>query len=138
MNMKKEFRIGQSNEVLKGANLYDLHNSYDFVGLAIKTKDRTLEMFFDPNPAHGGDKPPIALKFEGLDYLEFSSNFGTREVTGLEEMGYKSANDRDDQWLLDEQQSTPDDHLFFRFDDGDFVRIHCQHADIAEIARKIS
>lgn len=72
------------------------------------------------------------MNFEAVDYLEFSPNFGSRIVCGLEDMGYKSPGDRDDEWLLDEQQSTPDDHLFFRLEGGDFIRVHCQHADIVE------
>jgi len=35
--------------------------------------------------------------------LELSTNFGVDAISGLEEMVYKKPEDRDDEWLIDEQ-----------------------------------
>jgi len=130
--MKKGFEIGQSNEVIKADKIYDLHNMYNFIGVVLIAKDRRLHILFEPNPEYGKSQLPILLSFEEIDYLEFSPNFGTRIISGLDEIGYKNPEDRDDEWLMDEQQATCNDHLFFRMDGGDFIRIHCQNADIVE------
>lgn len=136
--MKKGFVIGQSNELIKAGKVYDLHNLYDFVGIVLKGKDCRLQILFEPNSEYGKDQLPISLNFEAIDYLEFSPNFGTRVVDGLDEMGYKNPEDRDDEWLMDEQQATSDDHLIFRLDGGDFIRVHCQYADIVEATKLTS
>ena len=131
--MKKSFEIGKGgNEVIKAGKAYDLHNLYDFVGIVLKTKDRHLQLLFTPNAEYGENEPPILLNFEDVDYLEFSPNFGMRTFSGLEEMGYKKHGDRDYDWLMDEQQATSDDHLFFRMDGDEFVRLHCRYADLVE------
>ena len=130
--MKKEFLLGQSNEVIKAGKIYDLHNLYDFVGIVLKWKDRQLRMLFEPRPDFREKGAPVSLVFEEIDYLELSLNCGSRVIQNLDEMGYKNPDDQDDEWLLDEQQSTPNDHLFIRLEGNDFIRVHCQHADIVE------
>lgn len=131
--MNKSFEIGQSNEVIKADKIYDLHNQYDFIGVVLETKNRRLQILFEPNPEYGKGQLPIKLNFEEIDYLEFSPNFGTRYISGLDEMGYKNPDDRDDEWLLNEQQATCNNHLFFRMDGGAFIRVHCQNADLFEV-----
>jgi hypothetical protein len=130
--MEKKFSIGQSNEIIKDDKIFDLHNSYEFIGIVLKSKERYFQILFEPSPEYGKGKLPVSLHFDAIDYLEFSPNFGTRLIYGLDEIGYKNPDDRDEEWLLSEQQSTHDDHLFFRLDGGDFIRVHCQHADIVE------
>jgi hypothetical protein len=136
--MKKGFVIGQSNELIKAEKVYDLHNLYDFVGIILKGKDRCLQMLFEPNPEHGKGSLSVLLVFEKIDYLEFSPNFGAQVICGLDEMGYKNPEDRDDEWLMGEQHATPNDHLFFRLDGGNFIRVHCKNADIFESTKLIS
>jgi hypothetical protein len=133
--MNKSFEIGQSNELIKDGSIYDLHNLYDLIGIVLKTKDRRLQLLFEPNPEYGKGQRPVSLSFEGIDYLEFSPNFGAQFISGLDEVGYKSPRDHDDEWLMNEQHTTSDDHLFFRMDGGDFVRLHCRHADLIEGTR---
>lgn len=128
--MKKKFKVGQSNEVLKNNITYDLHNDYDFVGIYLYAKTNHLEIYFEPNPEFGAGKPKLCLNFRDVDYLEFSPNFGSTEIHGIEELGYKTPSDRDDEWLMSEGQSSKDDHLFIRMIGHEFIRIH---AGIAEI-----
>ena len=128
--MKKGFEIGQSNEVIQAGRIYDLHNLYDFSGVIIKGVPCKFQILFEPNSEHGGGQLPISLNFEEVDYLEFSSNFGTQEISSLDEMGYKNPEDRDDTWLMEEKDISPESHLFFRFDGGSFIRVHCRNADL--------
>ena len=130
--MKKAFLLGQSNEVIKDSKVYDLHNQYDFSGIVLKWDDRRLKVLFNPRTDYGDMGAPISLVFNEIDYLELDLDFGSRVIQNLDEMGYKNPDDQDDEWLLDEQQATPKDHLFIRLEDNNFIRVHCKHADIVE------
>lgn len=83
-------------------------------------------MFFEPDEQYGSGQVPIMLKFSDVGLLETSPNFGAAEITDLEEIGYKAVGDKDDNWLLDEQQATQNDDLFFRFSGGHFIRVNSQ------------
>lgn len=127
--MNKNFAIGQSNELVQNGTVYDLHNLFDFAGMIIGSK-KWVRMLFEPNAKHGKGQRSITLDFADVDYLELSSKFGSRCIPDLDEVGYKSPGDQDDEWLTGEQQATSDDHLFFRFGSEDYVRIHCKHVDL--------
>ena len=124
--MEKNFQIGQSNELIKNDIVYDLHNHYDFASLTIDC-NRTMRLSFVAI-SEFGEENIIILEFKNLDYLGFSSNFGASKIKNLDEIGYKSPDDLDDQWLLSEQQASSIDHLFFRFEEEHFVRVHCKMA----------
>ena len=130
--MNKNFEIGQSNEIIKSGKVYDLHNLYSFIGLYLEVKYRRLQLLFEPDLEYGQNQLPITINFEKIDYLQLSSNFGATVITGLDEIGYKSPGDYDDNWLMTEQQAFSNDHLFLRMVNGDFIRIHCQNATLIE------
>lgn len=129
--MKKNFIVGQSNEIIKEGKIYDLHNLYDYVGV-ILMGSRCLFVFFEPNIQYGTNQVPIVLVFDEILHLEFSRNFGVQRVCYLEEIGYKSAGDQDDAWLLSEQQAADEDHLFLRLGGDDFIRVYSQNAYLRE------
>ena len=126
--MKKDFTIGQSNELLKDGKVYDLHNLYDVSDISLINNKETLEITFRPNTIHGMDYRTIKLKFIGVEYLEFSLNCKGGFVSDLEEIGYKQPKDRDMAWLQTEEQSTSEDHMFFRLEGGNFIRVHSMQA----------
>jgi hypothetical protein len=129
--MNKNFVVGQSNELIKENRLYDLHNLYDYVGIVLSGAS-CLFVFFEPNVQYKEDQVPIMLEFNEVEYLEFSPNFGMRRISYLEEMGYKSFGDQDDAWLLSQQQATDNDHLFFRLEGNDFIRVSSKNAYLHE------
>lgn len=135
--MKKNFEIGQSNEVIKSGEIHDLHNLYDYVGIILRGNNRQLQILFTPNSGHCEGKLPISLCFEGIDYLEFSPNFGSKVISSLDEMGYKNSDDFDDEWLLSQEQATNDDHLFLRLDNDSFIRIHSEFATLIETKKLV-
>jgi hypothetical protein len=61
-----------------------------------------------------------------------SPDFGPTTVKDLEEIGYKSPSDEDDNWLLSQKQATLADDLFFRFNGGHYVRFHSRRASLIE------
>lgn len=129
--MNKLFRIGQSNELVVGDSVYDLHNCYDVSDVSM-SGDGTFRVRFEPNPEWGKNCRAIVLHFAGVDYLAFRFLPQDKESTDLQEMGYKNPDDGDDSWLLSEDQSVPDDHLFLRFGGDSFVRIHSKEAVLIE------
>lgn len=129
--MKKSFKIGQSNEIVVGDMVYDLHNCYDVAGVSM-SGDGVFCMRFQPNPEWGMNCRAIAIEFARVDYLTFRIDPHSEETADLQEMGYKNPNDEDDSWLLSEDQSVPDDHLCLRFDGDNFVRIHSKEAALIE------
>ena len=129
--MDKNFKVGQSNELVQGDKIFDLHNCYDFSGFFLRN-DYTAFLAFGPNAEYGIGLPPVLLEFCRLDYLMLSSDFFTLDRIDLDEIGYKSPNDIDDQWLLGEDQADSECHIFFRFLGGHFVRMHGSRAELRE------
>lgn len=132
--MNRDFRVGQSNELIKGDRIYDLHNCFDFDGLDV-SKAGELRLTFKPNPVHGGGYSSVLVFAQGMDRLALSSDFGPTTVKYLEEIGYKSPGDEDDNWLLSQEQATPSDDLFFRFNDGHYVRFHSESVSLIEMSK---
>jgi hypothetical protein len=129
--MNLDFRVGQSNELIKGERIYDLHNCFDFGGLDVSEAGE-LRLTFKPNTIHGGGYSSVLVFAQGVDRLAVSSDFGPTTVEYIEEIGYKSPDDADDNWLLSQKQATPSDDLFFRFNDGHYVRFHSKSASLIE------
>jgi hypothetical protein len=124
--MKKNFRVGQSNEIIHLGRTYDLHNLYSFGGLSIDG-ERNVRLTFLPDPQFGKGEPPVEIHFEGVDYLEISKGFGTATLDGLDEMGYIGRDWIDDSSLHTEEQAGPSDDLYFRLFGG-YIRIHATYA----------
>lgn len=130
--MRLDFKVGQSNELIKGERIYDLHNCFDFDGIEVSEAGE-LRMTFKPIDIYGGGYSNVLVFAQGVDRLAMSSDFGPTTVKDLEEIGYKSPGDEDDNWLLSQKQATPSDDLFFRFNDGQYVRFHSKSASLIEM-----
>ncbi len=129
--MIRDFRVGQSNELIKGERIYDLHNCFDFGGLDV-SETGELRLAFKPSATHGEGYSSVVVFAQGVDRLAMSPDFGPTTVKYLEEIGYKSTGDEDDNWLLSQKQAPSSDDLFFRFNDNHFVRFHSKSASLIE------
>lgn len=131
--MQKSYVVDQNNALVQNGVIYDLHNTYDLIGLFVDTPACNLTIFLKPTPKYGIGLKALALKFQDLDYFEFGPLVGNGKIAGIEEIGYKSPSDRDDEWLMTEAQANNNDHIFFRLDGGDFVRVHCERTWVEEL-----
>jgi hypothetical protein len=129
--MRREFKIGQSNEVIKAGRTYDLHNDYVSTAIIFDARSNSLKVIFK-KVAEDDAGRHVALVFHEVDILEFSGNFGAGGASGLDEIGYKDVSDYDYEWLSGEAQSTTTDHLIIRFDSNATLRLHSARADFVE------
>lgn len=129
--MRRTFKLGQSNEVVKSGQVYDLHNDYAPIAVVFDTQTNDLKLLFKRLSA---DKAGlrVALVFNEVDVLHINGNIGASGFSGLDEMEYKGADDDDYDWLATEAQSAVSDHMIFRFDGGATLRVHSATADIVE------
>lgn len=132
--MSHRISIGQSNEVVYRNEIFDLHNLFDFAALSFQTDNLELHLCFEPDRDYHPQGFPIRLVFSGVNYLEFSSCFFTRKISGVDEMGYKSTGDFDYGWLKTEDQLSQGDHLVIRFDTSAFIRIGCNSSHVMKAA----
>lgn len=131
--MKRNFIIGQSNELICNGRIYDLHNCFEFVSLSISV-ECTLKVVFEPKASHGAAYGRTHIEVRGVDYLEMSLNGGDKSIEGIDELGYKARGDRDDEWLMTESQASEDADLFIRFFGGRYLRFRGADALLNEIA----
>jgi hypothetical protein len=76
------------NELVRDGIIYDLHNCYDFEGIAIATT-RRVQLWFTPSLEHGKGLASIALDMEDVDFLELSRGVALGVVKDLDEIGYR-------------------------------------------------
>ena len=128
--MDKDFHVGESHELVQSGHVYDLHNCYDFERVCIR-KDRVVSMHFAPDSTWGRGEPSLTILFDCCDYLEIGKGLGSQVIFGVEEFGYKSPDDRDDDWLKSEGDARPEDHFFVRLVGEDcFIRLHARSAKL--------
>jgi len=135
--MKRNFSIGNSNELIKGDRFYDLHNCFDFGGIDVSVRGELL-LVFKPNPIYGHGYSIVLVFAQGVDRLAFSSDFDPAAIEDLDEMGYKSPGDEDDNWLLTQEQATDADDLFFGFNDLHFVRFYSKQVSLIELPASLN
>ncbi|MGC0120130.1 hypothetical protein [Pseudoalteromonas piscicida] len=131
--MIKNFRVGQSNELLVDEELFDLHNLYDFDEVIVKASINEVKLSFVPNEEFNKNGNPIILLFENIRYMEFSEGFFNSNIDSVDELGYKSPQDRDDNWLCDESHWESNYHFFIRFFGDEFLRVNSERASLIEL-----
>ncbi len=105
---------------------WDIHNDLDLARLIIEPTKKAICLMFVRTARSVGKN--VALRFVDVDYLDISPNLLRRMMDDadfhLAEIGYKSPNDFDHDWLLTEEQAGPADHVYLRFGDDEFLRVY--------------
>lgn len=124
--MRKDFVISNSI-VLEGKDYYyDLHNCYSVKEIKFKNKSKVSKFVFakvQGDWVSENSPKTIEIIFSGVSYFESSNKFFKNLPEDVEEIGYKNEGDFDYDWLLNEEQSTPQDHFVLRFVNDDYVRV---------------
>ena len=132
--MEKNFTIEQAISISCEDQNFDLHNCYDFQELKFEVATKTVTLEFELNKSvssSGDNSASITLKFTGVDHFELSPQFANYVNHELSEMGYKNPGDTDYDWLIDESKSANSDHIFFRFANDEYIRLHGRWAVIS-------
>ncbi|MEI5638311.1 MULTISPECIES: hypothetical protein [unclassified Pseudoalteromonas] len=129
--MDKNFTVGQSNELVVNDIFYDLHNVYQLKDLTFDGNE--LRILFELDGKELELPKQLVLVFDGVTFLQFSDEINPKRFWAVEEMGYKSFDDFDDDWLATEQQSEFKDHLFIRLVGNGFIRVYSKHAKLVEL-----
>lgn len=113
---------------------YDLHSFFSVSGITVcpATGDVSVDLIsIDEfrNNVHGAES--LRLIFSDVNYVEFSPEFCKTRSDTIEEIGFKSPEDRDDNWLKTLDQAEHLDHLFIRFSSLEFIRLACATARVA-------
>lgn len=119
--MKLTYRLDQFIALQSGDSYFDLHSDYELVS-ALREGDRCYLYFVKrtadwvkvPDPTH------LALVFEQVQYFQQSE--GTQMPTSVEEIGFKEPDDFDIDWFM-EQPEGDTDHILFRLEEDQFIRI---------------
>ena len=119
--MKLTYTLDQMIALQSGTGYFDLHNDYELVSAHhdvtrcyLHFVKRTAEWVKGPDPTH------LALAFEQVHYFQQSP--GLQLPTSIEEIGFKEPNDFDLDWFMERAESEKD-HILFRLEDDEFVRI---------------
>lgn len=123
--MKKNFLIDQAVGVIYEGRYFDLHNCYNFQGFEFEVVGKKFRLVFEcSDSALTTPQTKILIEFIDVSVLELSYGFTSHINQNLVEMGYKNADDRDYDWLVEERNAFETDHLFFRFDSDEYIRIY--------------
>lgn len=124
--MRKDFVISNSIALEGKDYYYDLHNCYSVKEIKFENESHVSKFVFEK--AQGdwisvNNPKTIEIIFIGVSYLETNNNFFKNLPEDIEEIGYKNEGDFDYDWLLNEEQSTSQNHFVLRFVNDDYVRI---------------
>lgn len=125
--MIKNFKIMDAIALSFEDNYFDLHNDFEITQLRMNERDLIINF----SSLNGSEKnKSIEIIFHEFSYFESDVFPLVDRCLFVSEIGYKNPDDMDCDWLLDEKSSTTGDHLFFRFDADNFLRIFARNAEV--------
>jgi hypothetical protein len=132
--MKKDFKLDNSNAIEGSAGYFDLHNDFYLKAIHLSLGvESALEMILHKRSGSwvaASTPAQIRIVFEKLLFLELSPSIVSDFSSTIEEIGYKDANDQDYDWLLGEENSTLDSHLFFMLENYEYIRVYCEKINL--------
>lgn len=132
--MKRNFKIVDSIALVFGDFYLDIHNDYDVVNISISIRQNSLiEISFERlNERWVNKNNPNKLKliFDQIKYLDYSENLLVNFSSTIEDIGFKDKDDIDYDWIMSEDQSNIESNIFFRFEDGSYIKIYSHSATL--------
>jgi hypothetical protein len=105
-----------------------LHNQFDLAWIRFSPKDRAVELEFTATVPTPELPTAIMLQFLDVDWIQLSPHTLSAGSGDILELGYKEPSDTDHDWLLREEQASPNAHFFLRLAGDEFVRLHARRA----------
>jgi hypothetical protein len=130
--MRRDFKIKRGVEIWKDDIFVDLHNLYYLSDISFLMASALLTVCFSrnkyPKPQSISLPSKTIFVFTTISYLEISKGVLSGGANQLEEIGYKDSNDQNMDWLVTEDKSSELNHVVFRFQDDEFIRVDCENA----------
>ncbi|WP_407315901.1 hypothetical protein [Pseudomonas sp. nanlin1] len=123
--MVRNFTIPYSIAIAFNGAEYDLHNNFTAAKMEFDFEKKSLHVRFEPW-GEPEDRQPVNLIFEKIDSLFISPEILSIEELFLEELGFKSPDDVDYDWLTSEAKSTPLDHFVIALSECRYIRVSCK------------
>lgn len=133
--MKKNFFVDKGVYLLNQDNCYDLHNNYHFHQCTIIPNKATIILIWlrlDKEWVQDNQPKEVVINFQNVSFFEISKNFIADRPKTIEEIGYKEPFDEDLDWLNRDENFKVTDHIIFRFENDEFMRIHAEYAEVKE------
>ena len=111
----------------------DLYNCFGLHSFYFNRLKSEFSIIFFPLPEWTKRTKFVQIDFSDLDYFQIS-DLTYDDLTGIEEIGYKTPGDEDYDWLLSEEQAQEFDHIFIRLINFGFIRIHSKMARVFEMS----
>ncbi|MCG9771485.1 hypothetical protein L1D59_23060, partial [Pseudoalteromonas piscicida] len=115
-------------ELLYKNQIFDLHNLYCIESIEMVNFLNEFLITFSPIERYTSKREIVQLKFHNVSY--FNLNVLKTRGQSIEEIGYKPANDFDDEWLLDHKDASPQDHMHIRIDYDSYIRIFSESVSV--------
>ena len=137
--MYKKFQIENSIALKENDKYYDLHNDYDLFSLSFNhVIQKNLVILFRQTNGDwikAEDPKQLKIEFKELTHFSFSDNYFSENASvNIEEIGFKSKNDYDYDWLVTDEQMKKNEkyHFILRMDDNSIIRIGCKEIVLSE------
>lgn len=129
--MLKDFVVeDDSVGILTQRKHVDLHNEFGLEHIHFSLQENMVELgftrtFFGPTALQ---TTKLLLQFIEVDWIQISPRILSSKGEVVE-IGYKEPSDTNHDWLLTEQQASPEAHFFLRLlGDDEFIRVHARRA----------
>ncbi len=131
MTMERNFIIDQAVYLLNQQNWYDLHNNYYFNQCTIIPQTGIVILIWlriDIVSLKIEEPKEVVINFQNVSFFEISNNILKDHISQVQEIGYKQSDDNDLNWLDNESNFSKNHHIFFRFENDEFIRIYASFA----------
>ena len=138
--MKKNFSVADAVAIQVDNDYYDLHNDFDLSLFEADFAKKVLRLTFSrvresEKIERGTD---ITLTFHEVDCLMVSAGVLGKLIREIVEIGYKSPDDFDHDWLMKEGQTSIGDHFFLRLAGDEFIRVHSKEVQMVSESQRVN
>ncbi|HKU64868.1 MAG TPA: hypothetical protein VJQ06_07410 [Rhizomicrobium sp.] len=126
--MLKDFVIADAVGIQMQGKYIDLHNEFDLMQIRLSPQVHVLELEFAASRPNASPTK-FVIQFVEVDWLQISP-CALKSGADIVELGYKEPLDNDHDWLMSEEQASPEAHLFLRLSEDEFIRLHAKFAKV--------
>ncbi|HKP68703.1 MAG TPA: hypothetical protein VJV05_05430 [Pyrinomonadaceae bacterium] len=131
--MNRSFAVPDSIAIQVEDRYLDLHNDFHLARIGRNEGECEIMLVFEKESGewvHRTDPAIFHICFNGVTHLKHSFEELDSVPAEVDEIGFKNPDDANYDWLMDEDEAEPTDHLVFRFVNDEYLRIFAKEAVI--------